>query len=330
MPTLESPGTVTVIGECVADAFTDPTRSGADELALRVLPGGGPANTAVALARLGTPTRFRARISQDAFGALFRSRLTDSGVDLTGSVTTSEPSTLAIATLDDTGQATYSFYADNAADWQWTYGELAAGVYDDTVCLHTGSLALIRDPGGSRVEDHLAQVRERVTVSVDPNVRPLLVSPTAYRERIPRWCALADILRLSEDDLAVLLPGTGPEEACDTWHAAGARLVVITLGERGALASLDGRRITVPAPPVDVADTVGAGDSFTAGLLHRLAALGHLGGRLDGLNLTDLTDACTFAARVAALTCSVPGANPPRAGEAALEADTGLVLNPWS
>jgi fructokinase len=169
-------------------------------------------------------------------------------------------------------------------------------------------------------------VRERAAVSIDPNVRPLLVPPATYRERLPHWCALADILRLSEDDLALLLPGTSPEQACDTWHAAGARLVVITLGERGALASLDGQRVTVPAPPVDVVDTVGVGDSFTAGLLHRIAALGHLGGRLDGLSIADVTDACTFAARVAALTCSVPGANPPRAGEAMLEADAGRLL----
>ncbi|WP_060888205.1 carbohydrate kinase family protein [Streptomyces caniscabiei] len=326
MPRPESPGTITVLGECVADAFTDPTRSGSDELSLRVLPGGGPANTAVALARLGTPTRFRARLSQDAFGTLFRRRLTDSGVDLTGSVTSPEPSTLAIATLDDTGQATYTFYADNTADWQWTADELTANAYGDTVCLHTGSLALIREPGGSRIEDHLATARERVTVSIDPNVRPLLVPPAAYRERISRWCALADILRLSEDDLALLLPGTSPEQACDAWHAAGARLVVITLGERGALASLDGHRVTVPAPSVDVVDTVGAGDSFTAGLLHRLLALGHLGGRLDGLSIADLTDACAFAARFAALTCSVAGANPPRTDSASSEAEVKRLL----
>ncbi|MCX4431504.1 MULTISPECIES: carbohydrate kinase family protein [Streptomyces] len=322
MARLESPSGVTVLGECVADAFTDPALSGPSELALRALPGGGPANTAVALARLGTPTRFLGRLSHDVFGTLFRSRLSDSGVDLSGSVTAPEPSTLAVATLDETGQATYTFHADSTADWQWTADELSATQHDGTVCLHTGSLALIRQPGGSRIEDHLAKAHEHVTVSIDPNVRPLLVPPSAYRERLPRWCALADILRLSEDDLALLLPGASPEEACDTWHAAGARLVVITLGSRGALASLDGLRVTVPAPAVNVVDTVGAGDSFTAGLLHRLAALGHLGGRLDRLSLQDVTEACAFAARVAALTCSVAGANPPRAGEPSLK--TGI------
>jgi fructokinase len=313
------PSSVTVLGECVADAFTDPGQSGPSELTLRALPGGGPANTAVALARLGTPTRFLGRFSHDVFGTLFRARLSASGVDLTGSVTAaSQPSTLAVADLDESGQATYTFYADNAADWQWTDDELAATQQDEAACLHTGSLALIRQPGGSRIEDHLARAREHVTVSIDPNVRSLLVPPSVYRER--RWCALADILRLSEDDLTLLLPGADPEEACDTWHAAGARLVVITLGGRGALASLDGHRVTVPTPAVDVVDTVGAGDSFTAGLLHRLAALGHLGGRLDALSPEDVTDACSFAARVAALTCSVPGANPPAVDAVGLEA----------
>ncbi|QFQ97005.1 carbohydrate kinase [Streptomyces phaeolivaceus] len=304
---------ITVIGECVADAFTDPARSTPAHLALNVLPGGGPANTAVALARLGTPTRLLARISHDVFGTLFSSHLTASGVDLTGSVTTApEPSTLAVAALDNTGQAAYSFFADGAADWQWTPDELTATAPDrDTVAVHTGSLALIRQPGGSHIEDHLADVREHATVSIDPNVRPLLVPPSAYRQRLHHWCTLADILRLSEDDLALLLPGATPEQVCDTWHEAGARLVVITLGERGALASLDGHRVTVPAPAVNVVDTVGAGDSFTAGLLHRLCALGHLGGRLDTLTLDDTADACTFAARVAARTCSVPGADPP-------------------
>ncbi|MET7636951.1 carbohydrate kinase [Streptomyces sp. NPDC005078] len=306
-----SPGSITVLGECVADIFKDPAQSGLDGLSLRAMPGGGPANTAVALARLGTPTRFLGRFSNDAFGYLFRARLNASGVDLTASVNASEPSTLAVADLDATGQATYTFYANGAADWQWTEHELAEARVDDAVCLHTGSLALVRQPGASRIEDHLAQAREHATVSIDPNVRPLLVPPSVYRERLPLWCAAADILRLSEEDCGYLAPDASFEEACDTWHTAGTRLIVITLGGRGALVSLDGTRVTVPAPPVVTVDTVGAGDSFTAGLLHRLAALGHLGSRLDELTLEDVTDACTFAAHVAALTCSVSGANPP-------------------
>ncbi|KDN81367.1 fructokinase [Kitasatospora cheerisanensis KCTC 2395] len=287
----------------------------AGELALRVLPGGGPANTAVALARLGTPTRFLGRISADPFGELFRAHLAGSGVDLSGAVRAAEPSTLALAALDAEGHAAYSFHAEGTADWQWTERELAAARTDGAVCVHTGSLALVREPGGPRIEELLAEVRAAATVSIDPNVRPLLVEPAAYRRRLARWCELADLLRLSADDLALLLPGATPEQACDRWHEAGAPLVVVTLAERGALASLNGRRVRVPAPPTTVVDTVGAGDSFTAGLLHSLAEQGRLGGRLDALTVEELERACRFAARVAARTVAVAGANPPRAEE---------------
>uniref|UniRef100_UPI0005258995 carbohydrate kinase family protein n=1 Tax=Kitasatospora phosalacinea TaxID=2065 RepID=UPI0005258995 len=272
---------------------------------------GGPANTAVALARLGTPTRFLGRLSTDAFGALFRAHLTASGVDLSGAVAAPEPSTLAIATFDRHGQAQYSFHAEATADWQWTGAELAAARPEDAACLHTGSLALVRAPGDEHVEEALVRARDGATVSIDPNVRPLLVDPAVYRQRLPRWCALADVLRLSSDDLELLMPGATPERACDTWHLAGVRLVVITLGGRGALASLDGVRISVPAPRIEVVDTIGAGDSFTAGLLHRLSLAGRLGGRLDGLTADEVADACRYAARVAAYTCSVAGPNPP-------------------
>jgi fructokinase len=303
---------ITVLGECVADAFTVPAPAPApDELTLRVLPGGGPANTAVALARLGTPARLLARLSDDVFGRLFRARLESSGVDLSQAVRAGEPSTLAVAELDAAGQAAYSFHAQGTADWQWTADELAATDLASTACLHSGSLALVREPGGRAVEEFLARASATATISLDPNVRPQLVAPEVYRERLPRWCALADVLRVSEDDLELLLPGHPIDRACDVWHSAGARLVVVTLGGRGAIASLDGERVTVAAPPTAVVDTVGAGDSFTAGLLHHLGAKGLLGGRLTDLRIDDVTQACAFAARVAALTCSVSGPNPP-------------------
>ncbi|WP_327318668.1 carbohydrate kinase family protein [Streptomyces sp. NBC_01235] len=305
-----SPRQITVLGECVADAFTEPA-SASNELALRVLPGGGPANTAVSLARLGTPVRFLARLSGDVFGRLFRAHLEASGVDLSSAVEAAEPSTLAVAELDAQGQATFSFHAQNTADWQWTAEELARVDLSGTACVHTGSLALVREPGAAVVEDFLASAAPRATISIDPNVRPLLVRPDVYRARLAHWCALADVLRLSEDDLELLLPGTPPEQACDIWHAAGARLVVITHGADGALASLDGERVRVPAVATSVVDTVGAGDSFTAGMLHHLGAHGLLGGRLTELRLDDVAEACRFASRVAALTCSVAGPNPP-------------------
>ncbi|WP_063838352.1 carbohydrate kinase family protein [Saccharothrix sp. ST-888] len=313
---------ITVLGECVADAFVQSPDAGRlaapGELILQVHAGGGPANTAVGLSRLGSPTRFVARLSEDTFGRLFRTHLTASGVDLSFSVRATEPSTLAVAELDRDGRASYSFHAERTADWQWRPEELAAVPLTGTACVHTGSLALIREPGGRAVEDFLDLVHRapgRPTVSIDPNVRPLLVDPARYRERLDRWCAAADLLRLSAEDLGLLLPGVPPEAACDRWHAAGVRLVVITLGEQGALASLDGTRVTVPAVPVQVVDTVGAGDAFTAGLLHHLGSHGLLGGGLDRLTAQDTAAACAYASRVAALTCAVPGPNPPWAGQ---------------
>ncbi|CAL9551816.1 Ribokinase [Streptomyces sp. enrichment culture] len=318
---------VVVLGECVADAFTVPppgggARPSAPSIGLEVLPGGGPANTAVALARLGTPTRFLGRLSRDVFGRLFREHLAASGVDLGAVVEAAEPSTLAVADVDAAGRAEYSFHAEGTADWQWTDGELAAAASGPAACVHTGSLALVRPPGGEAVERLLERVRGRATVSVDPNVRPLLVEPAVYRERLPRWCAAADILRLSDDDLGHLLPGAGVEEAAGVLHGHGAALVVVTLGAAGAYASLEGAggaggaervRLRVPAPPTAVVDTVGAGDAFTGGLLHSLHSAGALGGRLDGLTAGVLEQALATGAAVAAATCAVRGANPPRA-----------------
>ncbi|WP_461030620.1 carbohydrate kinase family protein, partial [Streptomyces sparsus] len=301
---------VAVLGECVADAFVVPGSADAPGagLGLEVLPGGGPANTAVALARLGTPTRFLGRLSEDVFGRLFRAHLDASGVDLGAAVTAAESSTLAVADLDDQGRADYSFHAEGTADWQWTGAELAAATAAPMSCLHTGSLALVRAPGGAAVEDLLRSVRERATVSLDPNVRPLLVEPAEYRRRLPRWCATADILRLSDDDLAHLEPGASPEQAADTFHADGTPLVVVTLGAGGVFASLAGQRFRLAAPPTRVVDTVGAGDAFMAGFLHALHRDGALGGRIDGLDADRLREALGFGVRVAALTCEVRGA----------------------
>ena len=310
---------IAVLGECVADAFVGaPGSAPTGALGLEVFPGGGPANTAVALARLGVPTRFLGRLSQDVFGRLFRAHLDASGVDLSRAVKAPEPSTLAVADLDERGSADYSFHAQGTADWQWQDAELAAASAGPLACLHTGSLALVREPGAAAVERLLGEVRERATVSVDPNVRPLLVDPAVYREALPRWCAATDILRLSDDDLAHLRPGAGPEEAADAFHADGAGLVVITLGGDGVFASLHGQRVRVTAPRTEVVDTVGAGDSFMAGFLHALCTAGALGGRLDALSTEQVEEALTFGTRVAAAVVAVRGANPPWAADLGL------------
>ena len=154
-----------------------------------------------------------------------------------------------------------------------------------------------------------------MTVSIDPNLRTLLVPVASYRLWIDRWAGLADIVRLSEDDLDQLWPGWTPEQAAVHLHACGVPLAVVSLGGAGAFASLRGQQVRVPIAPTTLVDTVGAGDSFHGGLLHHLAESGHLGGRLDSLTVDGLLDALTFASRVSAITCSRAGANPPWAAE---------------
>ena len=307
---------VAVLGECVADAFVTPAADGAPAhtLHLEVHPGGGPANTAAALAALGTPTRFLARLADDVFGRAFRARMAASGADLTGCVTAGEAATLAVADLDDDGRADYSFHAEGTADWQWTAGELAAATDGPLSCLHTGSLALVREPGAAALEPLLEQIRPRATVSLDPNVRPLLVDPDRYRERLPHWCRSADLLRLSDEDLSHLLPGARPQEAARLLHGHGVPLVVVTLGGDGAFASLGGRPLRVRTPAVDVVDTVGAGDAFMAGFLHALHTAGALGGRLDGLGEATVAAALEAGVHAAARVCAVRGPNLPAPG----------------
>jgi fructokinase len=311
---------IAVIGEAVADIFAKPRTAARLEFAeprttgpleLDARPGGGPVNVAVALGRLGSPTRFFGRLAAGPLGDLIRDHLTGSRVELTGSVTAAEPATLALTSLDAAGRATYEFYAEGTADWQWSPAELAPSRFAGVGCVHTGSMALIKEPGGPVIEELLAGLRTQATISIDPNVRPRFVPPAAYRAPLERWASQADILRLSDEDFALLYPGDDRERVFDRWHAAGVGLAIVTLGPDGAYASLHGTRVAVPAPKVVVADTVGAGDAFTAGLLHWLGRAGRLGGRLEALTVAELTAAMEFAVRIAARTCEVPGADPP-------------------
>ncbi len=306
-------GRIAVIGEAIADALHQPSAA-PGTLDLRVYPGGGPANTAVSLARLGTPTSFLGRFSTGALGELLHAHLRSSGVDLSASVRTDDPAALAVAFVDRDGRARYEFYLNGCADWRWQAEELGR-LPADTVCVHTGSLALAIEPGGRLIENLLAEYRRRGTVCIDPNVRPGIVDPAAYRAGIARWSSLADIIRLSDEDLPILAPERGFTEASRRWHKAGVRLVVLTQGPNGAVASLNGTVVAVPAVPVDAVDTVGAGDAFTAGLLHSLHRAGHLNNRLANLQSSDVAQAMALAAEVAARTCAVHGADPPWRGQ---------------
>jgi len=312
---------LTVLGEAIVDLV------GEEGWRYRAHPGGSPLNVAVGLGRLGQPTSLAARLSRDAFGALFREHLDSAGVDPRHLVAAEEPSTLAVATLDAAGVASYDFWTEGTADWQWTAAELAGVVDDETVVLHTGSIALELEPGASRIVELLRRIRHagRTAISYDPNVRMARRGSAAEgRRSVERVVALADLVKVSSEDLGWLYPGEDPVVAARRWSGIGPSLVVVTLGSGGAVAlPAGGGQLARPAPPVTVVDTVGAGDAFMSGLLAALADRGALRPRAD-LSGVDVAAVLDRACLVAALTCARAGADPPtlddvRAAERDLE-----------
>lgn len=274
-------------------------------------PGGSPMNVAVTLGRLGSETAFLGRLSSDSFGRLLRTHLGESKVDLRWSVDAEEPTSLAIVSVSPSGSATYAFHVDGTADWQWRTTELPADPGLDAV--HAGSLALAVEPGGPVVEGWLAKLSNGTTISLDPNVRPALLGDrAAYRDRLERWLDFSAIVKVSDEDLEWIWPGAAPSDLASDWIAKGRKLVIVTRGGEGSLVWAGGESFAVPAARADMVDTVGAGDSFSGALLHWLDRNGRL--RPEGLarlTAAEAREAVGFAAKVAAITCSRAGANPP-------------------
>jgi fructokinase len=299
---------IVVCGEALIDLVPDDS-SGERWTAI---PGGSPANAAVALARLEVETALLARLSGDAFGRRLRSHLLGNGVNLTLAVEAPEPSSLAIVELDETGAASYRFDIHGTADWQWAEAELPPVLPAAVRAVHAGSLALALPPGGAVLEAFLARSRAGSTISIDPNVRPSVDDDLDdVRSSVDRWCGLADVVKASSDDVALLYPDAEPEVAAKRWQGLGPAVVIVTLGAGGALAVTRNGTVRLPAPPTVVVDTVAAGDTFTAGLLASLDGAGALGGRLDDLGRETLAAAMGYGLRAAAITCSRPGADPP-------------------
>jgi fructokinase len=307
-------GVVAVAGEALVD-FVPAGEPGV----FRAAPGGSPANVAVGLARLEVPTRLLARIADDLLGHRLRAHLDGNGVDLSFAVRAAEPTSLAIVAVGRDGVVEYDFRVEGTADWQWRDQELAGALDGGVVALHAGSLALTMPPGADVLQRLLAQAGQAMTVSYDPNCRPLLMgSPDAVRGRIEALVALADVVKASADDLDWLLPGRPPEQVAEAWLAKGPALVVITLGPGGLLAaSRQAGVLRRPGRVVEVVDTVGAGDACMAALLaglHRRDLLG--AGRrpaLQAMNEATLTEVADEAVLAAAITCTRPGADPPTA-----------------
>ncbi len=301
-------GRIAVCGECLVDLIPE------GDGGYRARAGGSPANTAVALARLGGAPLLLARISGDELGQLLRRHLVDAGVDLSRAISAAEHTGVAVVTRAADGLATYRFALAGAADWQWTRAELGS-LPEDVVAVHAGSLALATAPGGAALEQLLARERPRRTVSIDPNLRPGLTCVGQASEGMTRWLGLADVVKASTEDVDLLHPGADPLAVARDWATRGPALVVITAGADGAFAVLGTEVVRVASPAVEVLDTVGAGDTFSAALLHALDRRGHLGGRLERLDTDDLRAALDDAVRAAAITCSRAGADPPWADE---------------
>ncbi len=275
-------------------------------------PGGGPYNVARTIARLEQPVSYLGRVSEDAFGRRLRAELEADGVGLDAVVATDDPTTLALAELDAAGAATYRFYAA---------GTSAPGLRPEDVRLpegvrafYAGTLGLVFEPMASTLETVLGGMDADVLVAVDPNCRPAVIDdPDAYRARLGRFLARADVVKASEDDLAWLDPDAAPVDAARALLAAPGAVALVTLGGEGALVVGASGEVAVDAPAVEVVDTIGAGDAFMGAFLARWTGEGR--GRGDLGDLDAVAEAAAFACRVAAVTCSRAGADPPRLSE---------------
>jgi fructokinase len=309
-------GVVAVAGEALVD-FVPAGRDGLFEAA----PGGSPANVAVGLARLEVPVRLLARIADDLLGHRLRGHLAGNGVDLSFAVRAAEPTSLAIVAVGPDGVVEYDFRVQGTADWQWRDHELARALDGGVVALHAGSLALTMAPGAEVLQRLLARARDAMTVSYDPNCRPLLMgSPEAVRGRIEALVGLADVVKASADDLAWLVPGRAPEQVAEAWLAKGPSIVVVTLGPAGLLAaSRQAGLLRRPGHRVAVVDTVGAGDACMSALLAGLHRRGLLGAdrrpALLAVDAATLAEVAEEAVLAAAITCTRHGADPPTAAE---------------
>jgi fructokinase len=329
--------TVTVIGEAIVDLL--PAGAGTPPRTFQAVPGGGPYNVAVGLARLGHRAALMARLADTAFGRILSDHARAEGIDLHAAPRAAEPATLSVVSLDALGRASYDFYLDGTADWQWTAEETGRAPRDSAV-LHFGSIASWTPPGSDRISDLARSMRERgdVLVTYDPNVRPGLLRDHHRGQRaVERAIGLAHLAKASTDDVAWLYPELAVREVAERWLELGAAVVVITGAADGAWAYTAAASIHRPALDVTVVDTVGAGDSFTAGLigslitrgLHEPAELARCVAECAADRLSpELSGALDDAIVVASLNCERRGNDPPTAADVAAARDRFKALPP--
>lgn len=294
------------------EALIDFTASEAGTLAFLGHEGGSPLNTAVACARLGQPTGFFTQLSTDLFGERLMGFLQSNGVDTRFVLRSNAPSTLAF--VERTPQTNrYAFYTQGSADATWAPEPLPQ-LPADCRFLHFGSISLLQQPAATRITDLITANKGRCVIVFDPNVRPSLIADmVAYRARVTGWFALADLVKLSDEDAELLAPGQPVDALAEDILKAGARAVIVTRGGHGATLWRPGHEpMAVAAPRVQVVDTIGAGDTFTAGLSVSLLAHGvERPAQLGELGDEAWREVMHFAATAAALNCAREGADPP-------------------
>lgn len=286
--------------------------------------GGSPLNAAIACSRLGQPTGYIAQLSNDMFGDHLLRHMQDNGIDTRYILRGNGPSTVAFV---ERGPQTnrYAFYSRGSADSAWSPEQLPEL---PTSChfLHFGSISLLQEPAASRISDLIAANAGKRVIVFDPNVRLSLIDDlSAYRRRFEAWLRNTDLMKLSDEDAEALAPHDTIDIAVHNWLQAGPLAIVVTRGGAGAVLYRKGSEpIQIEAPAVKVADTIGAGDTFTAGLSVALIAQGVSNAvQLGALSDIAWRQVLQFAATAAALNCTREGANPPTL----IEVQTALAGN---
>jgi fructokinase len=302
---------IVVAGESLVDLIVDPA------MRLTAIPGGGPYNTARTLGRLGSDVAFLGRISSDRFGADARAHLAADGVRLDHIQATDDPTTLAVAELDAAGLATYRFYVRGTAAAGLTEATLPGVLAARPTAVHVGTLGLVLEPLASTIDALVAGLDESTLLMLDVNARPTATAdPEAYRARVARLLARADVVKVSVEDLAFLHPDLDPGAALARVAVSGPRVVLRTDGGQPLVIAVGGERLELEVPSVPVVDTVGAGDAFGGGFLHAWVRDTDPSALRDGLrDGAAVASAAAVGIRVAALTVGRAGAEPPFASE---------------
>jgi len=307
------PGTILCCGEALTDFIPRLTQEGAPAFEPKV--GGSVFNTAVALGRLGVAASFLGGLSTDFFGDELRKALAAANVDISLSPVNDRYTICAFVKLE-AGHARYSFIDEGSACRMLAPEDLPK-LPDEIVAIHLGSFPLAIEPCGSAYEELCRRECHKRVIHFDPNIRANLIKDRAkHRQRVERIVAMSDVIKMSDEDLAWMAPGTSVQAFAQDWLAEGAKLVVVTRGKDGAAAFTKDFACEVPGAQVKVADTIGAGDTFTAGILTWLSRANRLSKpAIAALDQESVIAALKFAVKAAAITVSRPGADPPWAHE---------------